>query len=528
MIEMVRDPLTHLVRNSIDHGIEPPADRVRAGKPMTGTLAIAARQAGNQILIEVRDDGRGIDPARLIAKARASGVLSAEEAAGLDDAAALELIFRPGFSTAGAVSAISGRGVGMDVVRANVERIGGTVTVANDPGRRAAGGAAGADDADDHPRADRVGGRGRPLRSRARRSTRSCAGTGDAVWIDRGCGMASAVIRGERLPLADLAAVLGIEATEAGTAILVVLRLGGGARFALGVEAVHDHEELVVKPAAPAVMSLGLYGGVALPDDNRPVLLLDAAGIATSRGIDATAVAPRPAAAVLPDDGIATLLFRDIDGEDRAIRLGVVERIDDVPASACCHAAGQMRVTQDGVMLPLLSITGALPERGRVRILRVGDGTQQVAYVIDQVIDIIDLPRAVAPAPVPGLVAGAILVGQRPVELVDAHWMFAAVATPGGTQSERPIALLVGQDGHWMREILRPMVEASGYRVAFAGDVDAGRARIIIADDEEAPAASAGVATLRLSKAPQGPGVWRYDRPALAQALAAAGGGHSR
>ncbi|HZG45894.1 MAG TPA: ATP-binding protein, partial [Allosphingosinicella sp.] len=135
MIEMIRDPLTHMVRNAIDHGIEPPAERVAAGKPSGGTLTVCARQSGNQILIEVADDGRGVDGDRLVKKALANGVINAERAERLTTAQKNALMFEAGLSTAQEVTAISGRGVGMDVVRANIERIGGLIEVESKLGK---------------------------------------------------------------------------------------------------------------------------------------------------------------------------------------------------------------------------------------------------------------------------------------------------------------------------------------------------------------------------------------------------------
>src|SRR3954467_7719000 len=133
MIEMIRDPLTHIVRNAIDHGIEKPEARTAGGKKATGTLSVSARQTGNQILIEVTDDGRGIDGDALVRSAKAAGLLSAEQADRLSPAQKLALVFTPSLSTAEQVTAISGRGVGMDVVRANIERIGGVIDIDSRP-----------------------------------------------------------------------------------------------------------------------------------------------------------------------------------------------------------------------------------------------------------------------------------------------------------------------------------------------------------------------------------------------------------
>src|SRR3982751_2238584 len=129
MIEMIRDPLTHIIRNAVDHGIELPAERLKAGKREIGLLCVSARQSGNQILIDIQDDGRGIDGSKLVEKAVANGVMDKAGAAQLSHREQLALIFEAGLSTAKEVTAISGRGVGMDVVRSNVERIGGIVEV---------------------------------------------------------------------------------------------------------------------------------------------------------------------------------------------------------------------------------------------------------------------------------------------------------------------------------------------------------------------------------------------------------------
>src|SRR5215210_586134 len=129
MIEMIRDPLTHIVRNAVDHGIETPAERLKAGKREIGILAVTARQSGNQILIDIHDDGRGIDGKKLVEKAISAGTVDKDAAAQLTPREQLALIFEAGLSTAKEVTSISGRGVGMDVVRSNVERIGGIVEV---------------------------------------------------------------------------------------------------------------------------------------------------------------------------------------------------------------------------------------------------------------------------------------------------------------------------------------------------------------------------------------------------------------
>lgn len=528
MIEMIRDPLTHIVRNAVDHGIEPAADRVRAGKPATGTLRVAARQAGNQILIEVADDGRGVDADRLAARAVAAGLMSEAAAARLPHGRRLALMFEAGLSTADTVTAVSGRGVGMDVVRANVERIGGVVEI------------------------DSRSGHGTRLTLRVPLTltiipalTVSAGGQhyaiprsaiDEIVRRDRGCtverigGLAVARVRGRRLSVVDLGDLLGGGGSAPPPPLLVLVKPAGGEGYALAVDAVHDHEELVVKPAAPAVMATGLYAGTTLPDTGRPMLLLDPAGLAVAAGIGggATDTAdPVEAAAV---ETVPTLIFRDRDGARRAVRLALVERIEEVPADAVGHVAGRMRLTHNGRLIPLTTGGCAtVAATGRQPVLLLNDGDAALAYAIDAVIDIRDLPLDMTPAEAPGPAAGAMLVDGAPVELLDAHWLFGAALHPPAAVEDRPLCVLRDAGDRWTREVLRPLIEAAGYRVALGAAADESGAVVIAGGDDPAPApplpGDAPVVRLRARPEPgAGPddSIYRYDRTALLAAVAGA------
>ena len=515
MIEMIRDPLTHIVRNAIDHGIEQPEDRIAVGKAVIGALDVSARQVGNHILIKIVDDGRGIDADRLVRKAIDNGVVTAEAAARMAWEDKLQLIFSPGLSTAQAVTAISGRGVGMDVVRANVEKIGGAVDVDSAPGR------------------------GVHLTMRVPMTltiipalTVSCGGQqfaiprsaieeivrvgGDAVRPAKLGGADVVFIRGARLPVVALADVIG--ADDGGSrANMVVLKLSGGNRYALAVEAVHDHEELVVKPAAPIIMACGIYGGTTLPDNSRPMLLLDIAAIAERAGVDWKTsgrdfAEDNSEAVVEQHDPI--LLFRDLDGTERAIPLALVERIEDCFASAISERAGRVRLVHEGRMIPLLSC-GVPITAPKVRMLRMNDGSAELAYAIDTVIDIAPVEVVLDPAMTPGLIAGVMLVEDRPVEMLDSFWMFAEVARPQTPTDLKPLCLLV-EDDAWTRKVLAPLVEAAGYRVAFDGA--GAQPDLVIAGDNAPESSSAPTLRLRTTSEPVDPldpSLWRYDRPAL-------------
>ena len=527
MIETIRDPLTHIVRNAIGHGIETPAERERVGKPATGKLCVFARQAGNQILIEVIDDGCGIDGDKLVQRAVASGVLTVAQADDLSWSRKLDLVFEPGLSTAKTVTAVSGRGVGMDVVRANVERIGGTVDIESNPGTGlrltmrvpltlTIIPALTVSTGDQHfaiPRSVieeivRVG--------------------GEAVRMERMGGATTVSIRGNRLPVVELGSFIGVAPREQERPTLVVLKPAGGECYALAVDAVHDHEELVVKPAAPAVMAAGIYAGTTLPDNSRPLLLLDVTGIASLSGVLFSAVAGAEddqAANEVEADAEPTLLFRDLDGVERAIRLALVERIEDVPATAASFSAGRLRLTHDGRIMPLMSC-GAPIGDSRFRILRMSDGEAQIAYAIDAVIDIMPVGLVMERAVSPGLIAGVALVEGHPVEFIDPHWLFAEATSEGRSTGAGPLCLLGDTGDPWTRQVLRPLVEAAGYRVAMAGDPDEDKAEIMIGSGPSTAFFAPVMPVIRLRSGiePQGANddsVYRYDRVGLIEALRA-------
>ncbi|WP_265563020.1 chemotaxis protein CheA [Sphingomicrobium arenosum] len=534
MIEMIRDPLTHIIRNAIDHGIEAPAERLQSGKREIGMLSVSARQSGNQILIDIADDGKGVDAEKIVAKAIANGLVDKATAAEMSHAEKLALIFEAGLSTAKAVTSVSGRGVGMDVVRSNVERIGGIVEV------------------------DSTAGEGTrmtlrvPLtltiipaltvsigaqsfaipRSAIEEIVRA---NGSSVTLEKIGGAGVATIRGRRVPEVALADILGLDSDVADEdRTLVVLRPAGGDVYALAVDKIHDHEELVVKPAAPAVMATGLYAGTTLADDGSPILLFDTAGLAAVGGVKlekqerAARVAEEKTAA--NDDLVELLLFRGLGGQRRVVRLGTVDRIEDVPVAKFTQAGGLLRVQLGEDILPATGFDDLADLQGRetVRLFRLSDGETEIGYAFDQVIDIKALDHDVIPAEGQGAVTGISLVGEEPAELVDAHWLFARHANENADRADGLICALPASDP-WMRNMLRPIVEASGYRVVDA-DSDAARdAALVIrsVDDLEAFADSETAKLLKLRKSPEGDddSIYRYDRAGLLMALRAVAGG---
>ena len=528
MIEMIRDPLTHIVRNAIDHGIEPPAERAARGKPLSGKLRVSARQAGNQIAIEVSDDGGGIDSDRIVEKAVASGVLSAEKAAAMSAHGRLQLIFAAGLSTAQKITSISGRGVGMDVVRANVERIGGVVDVESRLGQGVRLSMKVPLTLTIIPALTISAGQHQFAIPRSAIEELVRAGSESAQLGELG-GAKIVNIRGRRLPVVMLASFLKIDSqcTENQTT-LVVLKPAGGDQYALAVDAIHDHEELVVRPAAPALMAVGVYAGTTLPDNSHPMLLLDPAGIAAVAGIsrqsDEQEEADQPQDALL-DEHVQTLLFHDLDGVERAIPLGLVERIEEVSASLVSFVAGRMRLTQEDRIVPLMSC-GDLPQSEKYRVLRVTDGEVGIAYAISDVIDIISMDPMCERALEPGLIAGVALVEGRPVEIIDGYWLFAHAHQESAAPA-RALVCLLASDDPWSKRVLAPLLRSGGYRVITADAEEAGQADVIImcddkplSDDLAANAGSTPVVHLSSRVDAQGEDVvYRYDRDRLFETL---------
>ncbi|HEX8486341.1 chemotaxis protein CheA [Sphingomonas sp.] len=514
MIEMMRDPLVHIVRNAIDHGIETPAARAAAGKRETGRLHISARQSGNQVLVEIIDDGQGIDTDRLVAKAVQSGLIGEREAAAMPPQARLELIFSPGVTSRDSVTDISGRGVGMDVVRANIEHIGGRVALDNRPGQ-------GLTISIQMPLTlsilpTIVLGAGAQRFAIARQAIEEIVTIrSDTVRIDRVGGASVAAVRGQRMPLVSLGLLLGFGEGEARLLAIVSVRDG---RFALAFDAVLDTEELVVRPAAPAVMATGLYAGQTLPDSGLPMLLLDAAGIATAAGLRFVpeAIDDTVAAEVMPP--VRALLFDDLDGRRRAVPLAVVDRVETVGVDAIRETAGRLRLVTGGAIIPLHAC-GSLGTRANTAVLRLTDGAVEIGYVIAEAIEIVALPAEIAPARGGGFVAGVAMIDGAPVEVIDAHALFAG---EGNGVAHSPICLLHCDGSGWMEVFLKPALEASGYRCVAAlapGETPA----VTLAMEEAALAATpAPVVRLRRDRLPSGaaPSVYRYDRAALIAAIA--------
>jgi two-component system chemotaxis sensor kinase CheA len=409
LLEAIKDPLTHAVRNSLDHGIEPPAVRQAAGKAPEGTLKLRASHEGSHVIIEVTDDGAGIDVEKIRAKAIERGMITVERAAHLSEREILQLIFLPGFSTAAAVTNVSGRGVGMDVVRTNVERIGGKVEIDSQPGR------------------------GTTLRLRipltlaiipaliVRSRTQSFAlpqgslfelvhiprsedGVPDSSesrltieWME---GAPLYRLRGKLLPLVFLDRLLspGVDASVANDRDNFIAVLDAdGRRFGLVVDGLADPEEIVVKPLSSVLKDIGIFSGATVLGNADLALILDPGSIALKAGIDISKEDKNALEAAEAEEEFDAMrnqfLLVEAAGRRAAVHLADVLRIENVPLSRVEYIGYRPVLNFEGQLLPIEDSGGVLaavegnPE-AKIIVVVCRDGQRQVGIAVSQVLDV--------------------------------------------------------------------------------------------------------------------------------------------
>ena len=525
MIEMVRDPLTHIIRNAIDHGFETPVERLKAGKREIGMLKFAARQSGNQISLVITDDGKGINLEKVAAKAIANGLYSKSEIEKMSDKQKENLIFEPGLSTAETVSSVSGRGVGMDVVRSNIERVGGSIEVSSKPGEGTSF----------HLQlpltlsiiAALTVGCGDQRYAIPRSYVEEIVfGNSSHVDFAQAGERQLVTFRGERVPCLSLGEVMGLETKgncNWASKTLILVRLASDDIFALAVDRVFDHEDVVVKPIAPAIMETRLYAGTTLLDDGRPMMLIDLPSIAQMCGM-AGGVRSKPAIAdtsvrAEKSKTVPVMLFAGLDGRQRAVRLELVRRIDTVARDAIDIEGERAQVVIDGEIITLAGHdTGPIPDV-RCRLLRLSDGENELAYAVKDVLDAADITDDVVPSDRDKAIEGVTLIGGKPIPLLDGHAVFARYGA--NRRLAQTLTCRIPQNSEWARTILEPLVEAAGYRIA--REDDEGEADLAIALDEGAEVPARGAReTIRLSPNPVDAGedaIYRYDRDGLIAAL---------
>ena len=442
IIEAIKDPLTHVVRNSVDHGIESPEARAAAGKNSEGLLTLRAFHEGGQINIEIIDDGAGIDPERIRRKAVERGVVTADQAARMSDHEAVRLVFLPGFSTAEKITNVSGRGVGMDVVKTNIEKIGGSVdiqskagegttlkvkiplTLAIIPALMVSTGS----ERFAIPQVNLL----ELVRLEGEQARAGLERIGDATFHR---------LRGNLLPIVRLSQELRLVSASDPDVVNIVVLKADDRQFGLVVDAINDTEEIVVKPLGKQLKAVHVFAGATIMGDGRVALILDVVGLAQQAQVVAE-VRDRSLGEVETSsaqggagDSRAWLVFQVKGTERMAIPLDLVARLEEFAPSTIERSGEQEVVQYRGEIMPLVSLTrffGGLPAAsGDPRqVIVFNENGNSAGLVVDRILDVVNQAVAVRRTSPRAGVLGSGVIQQQVTDLLDVPAILD-VACPG-------------------------------------------------------------------------------------------------
>lgn len=475
LIEVLRDPLTHLIRNCADHGIEPPEERVAAGKPEFGEIRVSASHEAGQINIDISDDGRGLNLDRIREKVIANRLASADQVAQMSMDELCRFIFAPGFSTATKVTSVSGRGVGMDVVRSNIESIGGSVTLSTSPGH-------GSRFSLKIPLTlaiapaliVRVGDQRFALPQHAVVEAVGL-GSDSRHVIEKVQDALVLKLRDEVIPVIDLGSILGLETPvdhNAEEQLVVIIRIGSES-FGTRVDAVLDVQEIVVKPLNASLAHLKIFSGQTILGDGSVVLILDPGGIGTQLGIEKSAEKKLEAGKDASNIGDRTrlVLFRAGDGLPKVLPLSLLARIEMVAPDRIQKSDGRFVMLHQGRLMPLLPTSPTQDIGGKPHpVLVITANNHTIGLLVDEIIDIVEDNLDVQlPSFTDDMVGSAEIKGKA-VELIDVTYYLQA-AYSSVLQQERKSILLVDDD-LFFRDTLKPMLASAGYAVTMVSSAD--------------------------------------------------------
>ncbi len=481
VLDLIKDPLTHMVRNSADHGLESTADRVAAGKPEQGTIRVSAYHEGGHIIICIADNGRGLNTERIKAKAVSNGLATEAEIEKMTEAQIHKFIFAPGFSTAAAITSVSGRGVGMDVVRTNIDQIGGTIDVKSVPGEgssftikipltlaivsalivEAAG------DRFAIPQLSVV----ELVRARANSDHR----------IERIKDTPVLRLRNKLLPLMHLKKLLKIDdgaSSDPENGFIVVTQVGSQT-FGIVVDGVFHTEEIVVKPMSTKLRHIGMFSGNTILGDGAVIMIIDPNGIAQSLG---TSVASQNE---INDENAATrsnaegqltslLVFRAGSSQPKAVPLALVTRLEEIAIDKIEYSNGRHMVQYREQLMPLVRIEDvSIRESGVQPILVFADDGRSMGLVVDEIIDIVEEHLSIEVASTQDGILGSAVVKGQATEVIDVgHFLPMAFADWFARKEMRPSTtaqtVLLVDDSAFFRNMLAPVLKAAGYRVSVA------------------------------------------------------------
>lgn len=512
VLDLIKDPLTHMVRNSADHGLEMPADRRAAGKPEKGVVTLHAYHEGGHIIIQISDDGKGLDVTKISAKALSSGITNETEIAGLTEQQIMQFIFKPGFSTAEAVTNVSGRGVGMDVVRTNIEKIGGSIELRSALGKGstftikipltlAIVSALIVESGSERFAIPQIG---------VVELVRAGATSEHRIEVIDGSTILR--LRDRLLPLMSLSRLLGLvkeDKTQKVDEAYVVVSQVGTRLFGLIVDQVFDTEEIVVKPVAPILRDIGVFSGNTILGDGSVVMILDLNGITGSLSTTSAANSGQPATQghQFDSDSTSLLLFRTPDGGPKAVPLALVTRLEEVTADQIEWSGSQSVMQYRDHLMPLTDLHGQPVsfDQGAKPVLVFTDIGHNMGLVVDEIIDIAECNIAIESKGTDNGVLGTAIIAGKSTDLIDVAyfvnrvfggWFEAEEQEPFDSETGQSSAtrVLIVDDSAFFRNMLKPLLEANGYVVTTAINPpaalelrDDGRMFDIIISDIEMP-----------------------------------------
>jgi two-component system, chemotaxis family, sensor kinase CheA len=479
VLDLIKDPLTHMVRNSADHGLETPAERRALGKPEKGTIRLSAYHEGGHIIIGISDDGRGLNTEKIKAKAMANGLATEAEIEKMSEAQVHKFIFAAGFSTAAKVTSVSGRGVGMDVVRTNIDLIGGTIDVTSVP----------------------------------------CEGSSFIIKIPLTLAIVSALIveaggnrfavpqlsvvelvraqsnsdhrierikdtpvlrlRNKLLPLIHLKKLLKIEDgtdSEPENGFIVVTQVGSQT-FGIVVDGVFHTEEIVVKPMSSKLRHITMFSGNTILGDGSVIMIIDPNGIARGVGTTTTqALAAEEEIATsrsgANDNTTSFLIFRAGAAQPKAVPLSLVTRLEEVDAAKIEMSSGRHMVQYRGHLMPLVTVNpnATVRTEGVQPLLVFSDEGRAMGLVVDQIVDIVeDSLHIEVSSETPGVLGSAVIKGQA-TEVIDVGYYLPLAFEDWLRRKDMNVAvkartLLFVDDSAFFRNMLTPVLKAAGYNV---------------------------------------------------------------
>ena len=483
VLDLIKDPLTHMVRNSADHGLETIEQRRAANKPETGTIRLSAYHQGGHIIIEISDDGRGLNTARIRQKVLENGLATEAELEKMSESQIHKFIFVPGFSTASSVTSVSGRGVGMDVVLNNIDQIGGTIDVRSVQGvgssftikiplTLAIVSALIVEAAGDRfaiPQLAVV----ELVRAQANSEHR----------IERIKDTPVLRLRNKLLPLIHLKKLLKIDDgsdIQPENGFIVVTQVGNQT-FGIVVDGVFHTEEIVVKPMSTKLRHIAMFSGNTILGDGSVIMIIDPNGIAQTVGAAVVQAARAAETEDAQQQGvvektISLLVFRAGSDQPKAVPLSLVTRLEEIDCKKIELSNGRHLVQYRGQLMPLVRVSDDVRVRqeGSQPLLVFSDSGRSMGLVVDEIIDIVDDTLDIqVGSDIPGILGSAVIKGQA-TEIIDiGHFLPLAFADWFRRKELSPDALtrtlLFVDDSAFFRNMLVPVLKAAGYAVVAVG-----------------------------------------------------------